>query len=293
MTRYFLDSEYRPLKAVLLCRPALQIGNAADPGKFLHLRKIDLAAMEAEFRGIIELYKKLKIKSYLLNSQKMPHSVNQYLFNIMFTRDLFFMTVSGAILSRMASVVRRQEPRYAERELKKIGVRIRKVIQGNATFEGADALWINPRLVAVGVGKRTNHSGFVQFKEELQRDDIQCVGLPAPCATLHLLGALQLVDKNLALVRVGLVKPEIISFLKENKIRIIKIPENNEVRNKQAMNFVTLAPKRIIMPAFCPRTKIIFQRHGIKVAAEIPVTQLINGGGGLACATGILARARY
>ena len=155
MTRYFLDSEYRPLKAVLLCRPALQIGNAADPGKFLHLRKIDLAAMEAEFRGIIELYKKLKIKSYLLNSQKMPHSVNQYLFNIMFTRDLFFMTVSGAILSRMASVVRRQEPRYAERELKKIGVRIRKVIQGNATFEGADALWINPRLVAVGVGKRT------------------------------------------------------------------------------------------------------------------------------------------
>ncbi len=149
---------------------------------------------------------------------------------------------------------------------------------------------MNPGLVAVGVGNRTNEEGFRQVKRELRRDGVQCVRLPAPEGALHLLGALQFIDRSLALVRVGLVSPEIMVFLKKNRIKIIEIPENSEVKERQSLNFVTIAPRRIIMPAGCPRTKIIFKRHGIKVAAEISITQLIKGGGGIACTTGILAR---
>jgi N-dimethylarginine dimethylaminohydrolase len=202
------------------------------------------------------------------------------------------MTVKGAILSRMASVIRRDEATYAKRALKKFRVPIRKAIQGDATFEGADALWVNPRMVAIGVGKRTNNCGFEQVKEELKRYGVKCVSFPAPFGTLHLLGALQLIDKNLAVARTGLIGTGIASFLKENKIKVIEIPENNEVKNKQALNFITIAPKKIIMPAFCPDTKMILRRHGIEIAAEVPVTQLINCGGGLACATGILSRGK-
>jgi N-dimethylarginine dimethylaminohydrolase len=293
MAGYFLDSEYRPLKAVLLCKPSSRIGNVIDPGKVLHLKKIDPAVMEKEFQGIVMLYKKLRVKFYLINTGKASNADNRYLFNMMFTRDVFFMTGRGAVLSRMASVVRRQEPVYAGRALEKIGVPIRKVIHGSATFEAADALWVTSGLVAIGVGNRTNNDGFMQIKEELKSDGIRCVRLPAPRGALHLLGALQLIDKDLVLVRVDLVKQDVASFLKENKIRIIEIPENDEVKNKQAFNFVTLAPRKIIMPAFCPRTKAIFTKQGIEVVAEIPVTQLINAGGGLACATGILARQRH
>ena len=79
-------------------------------------------------------------------------------------------------------------------------------------------------------------------------------------------------------------------MLKQNRIDITEVPENSEVRLRHAMNFVTVAPGTIIMPSGCPRTKKFFRKAGIRVAAELSVTQFINGGGGLACATGILSR---
>jgi N-dimethylarginine dimethylaminohydrolase len=290
MVNYFLDSEYLSLKTVLLCNPSFKTGNTYNPKKSLHLKKVDFVAMNEEFKEIIVLFKKFGIKSYLIDPQKMPHTSSRYLLNLMFTRDLFFLTPKGAIVSRMASFVRRGEVKYAQRALKKLGVPIRKVIQGRGAFEGADALWVSPRMIAIGVGNRTNSSGFKQVKEELSGDGIQCVRLPPSSGTPHLLGAVQIIDKNLAMVRMGLVKPQVVSFLRENRIGIIRIPENEEVKNKQAFNFVTVAPRKIIMPAACPRTKEIFQKHGVEVLADVFITQLINAGGGLACATGILAR---
>jgi N-dimethylarginine dimethylaminohydrolase len=79
-------------------------------------------------------------------------------------------------------------------------------------------------------------------------------------------------------------------LLKENKIKVIHIPENSEVRNRQAMNIVTIASRKVIMPAGCPQTKKIYERHGIKIAAEVKIPQLANGGGGLACSTAVLKR---
>jgi len=292
MPGYFLNSEYLPLREVLLCKPAFKMAGIYNPKDVLHSKKINCAVIDEEFRGIIKLYKKSGIKVYLIDTPKVGRVDNRYMFNIMFARDLFFMTPKGAILSRMASMVRRQETLYAKRTLKRLGVPVRKIIDGNATFEGADALWINPELVLIGVGNRTNESGFEQVKEELKCDGIKCIRLPAPSGVIHLLGALQLIDSNLAVARVSLASPEIVRFLEKNSIGIIEVPENSEVRNKQAFNFVTLAPKNIVMPDSCPKTKKLFQSYGVRVAAQLPATQLINGNGGLACATGILRRAQ-
>jgi hypothetical protein len=44
------------------------------------------------------------------------------------------------------------------------------------------------------------------------------------------------------------------------------------------------------MPAGCPETRRTFEDAGIEVAGEIRITELLQGAGGLACATGILAR---
>ena len=291
MASHFLNSEYLSLKTVLLCRPFFKTKDAYDPKKALHLRKVDPVAMDRELEEIIRLYGKFGIKSHLIDAQKISPGGSHYLFNLMFTRDLFFMTPKGAIVSRMASLVRREETKYLKKALKKQGVPIRKVVRGKGTFEGADALWVNPKIVVVGVGNRTNDNGFKQVKEELNKDGVRCLRFPASCGSLHLLGAAQFIDKNLAMVRVKLVRPEFVDFLQKNKIEIIRIPENDEVKNKQAFNFITIAPRKIIMPANCPKTKKIFQQQKIKVLAEVPVTQLINAGGGLACATGVLKRA--
>ena len=56
------------------------------------------------------------------------------------------------------------------------------------------------------------------------------------------------------------------------------------------MNTVTLGPRTIVMPTNCPDLKRLYETNGMTVAAEIDINQLLNGAGGLACATGILAR---
>lgn len=287
---YAVNSEYKPLKAVLLYKPGPEIEKVDDLQDVLYTRRIDYKIIEKEYEQIIKLYKKLKVKVYLIDSHKFDGRDQRHLFNMMYTRDLLFMTPEGAIISKMAQVVRHDEVKYVEKTSRDIGIPIRKTIEGNGTFEGADALWVNSRLVVVGVGNRTNIEGFFQIRNELRIQEIDCVSVPIPRDTQHLLGVLQLVDSDFALVRVDLVDLEIIDFLKRNKINIINIPENEEVRDKQAMNIVTVAPREIIMPAGCPRIKKIYESYRIKIAAEIQISQLINGGGGLACATTAIAR---
>ncbi|MCK9431370.1 MAG: arginine deiminase family protein [Candidatus Omnitrophica bacterium] len=285
----FSGSEYLRLKTVLLSYPAFRTGKGYSPGAVLHLRKADPGLMREELRKITLMYERFGIKVCLIGIKNVPAGGSS-LFNLMFTRDLFFISPRGAVVSRMASLVRRGEVRYARKALRELGIPLKPVIRAPGAFEGADALWINPETVAVGVGGRTNEEGFRQFEKELNTQGIRCLRLPAPKASLHLLGSLQIVDKNLALVRSDSVAPGTSESLKNNRFRVIKIRDNEEIREKQAFNFTVIAPRRIIMPAGCPRTKRIFARCGIRVEGVISVRQLVNAGGGLACATGILLR---
>lgn len=289
--RYSVNSEYKPLHAILLYKPGPEIEAIDKPLDILHRRIIDYKLIEKEYEEIIELYKRLKIKVYFIDNKKSGNVDSRYLFNMMYVRDLFFMTPAGAILSSMAYDVRLKEVQYAETTLRNMDVPIRKIVKPRGTLEGADALWLNNRLVVIGVGNRSNVEGFSQVKDELETQDIDCISVSAPRNTQHLLGALQFVDSDLALVRVDLVDLEIINFLKRNKIEIIDIHEDEEVRDREAMNIVTIAPREIIMPTGCPRAKKIYENHGIRIAGEAKINQLINGGGGLACATAIIARA--
>ncbi|MDD5560816.1 MAG: arginine deiminase family protein [Candidatus Omnitrophica bacterium] len=288
--KYYVNSEYRPLKSVLLCVPCREIEDIDEYESVLYSRRINYDILKEEFDSLVKVYKKLKIKVNFINTQRIASADPRYKFNLMFVRDLFLMTTRGAILSRMFSEVRRDEVKYAQRALKNKKISVIELNQGPATFEGADALWVNKGLVLVGVGRRTNLKGFLGVKEKLDRQGVQCVRVSAPKNALHLLGALQFVDLHLALVRVELVNTKIINFLKKNSIKIVPIPENEEVKQKHAMNFVTVSPKRIIMSSDCPQTKKIYEKSGIKIIAEIQATQLNNGGGGIACATGILYR---
>lgn len=264
--------------------------DAACPKVVLHRGKIDYFRLADEFDNLVDLFKKLKIKVHFIDPRRIKGTDERYIYNLIYARDLFFMTPRGAVLSQMGAEVRRDEARYAERALLRIKAKIRTSIQGHATFEGADALWVTDKLVIVGVGKRTNAAGFSQLKKELSRDDVSCVPVPAPRASLHLLGALQFVDANLAVARAALLGSQIRRVLKKNRIEVVDLGETREVVERQAMNFVTIAPRKIIMPANCPSAKKIYLSAGINVTAEVETKELVKGAGGLACATGILSR---
>ena len=146
-------------------------------------------------------------------------------------------------------------------------------------------------LVAVGVGSRTNRRAYEQIKDILKQADVECVALPSyQTQTQHLLGTVQIVDRDLALVRHEIADNAVIRLLEDHHFTVVKIPENPEVRTRQAMNIVTVSPRTIIMTAGCPETRSIYQHAGLTIAAELELSQLMHGAGGLACATGIISR---
>jgi len=104
------------------------------------------------------------------------------------------------------------------------------------------------------------------------------------------LGMLQIVDRNLAVIRGEIFPKKLEEFLLGENIKLIRLQESEDVKRQQAMNFVTLASRKIVMAAGNPETKGILQNGGIEVLAEVEVPELMKGAGGIACATGILER---
>jgi N-dimethylarginine dimethylaminohydrolase len=285
-------SESAPLRSVLLHRPGPEVSLVKDPIPALYERAIDHPRLTEEFTSMARMFVGLGVEVLWMQPQPGPDDDPRSLLNLMYARDLFFMTPQGAVLSRMASEVRRGETAYARAALEAAGVPIVLAIEGEGTFEGADALWVREDLVAVGVGKRTNKAAFSQLEKLLAADGVRCAALPPPIRTQHLLGGVQLVGKDKVLLRVGTVKPPIAAFLREQKFELIEVPENDEVRSRQAMNVVVTAPGELVMTAGCPQTQGLYEAAGLKVAGTAEIGQLINGGGGLACATGIVRRER-
>ena len=289
MTRYGCDSEYAALTAVLLYRPTIAIAAHPDPLAVQQLRPIDHGELTAQLDSLTGIFQSCGIAVTLIDPPDDPADCSNY--NMMFCRDLFFMTPAGAILASMANDTRRGEVNHAARTLKAAGIPVIHTINGTGRFEGADALWINKTLVAVGIGNRTNGEAFTQIAAVLASQGVTAVPLPSvQKKTQHLLGSLQIVAEDLALVRGEIISPETVTFLQKHGFELVTIPENPEITDSQALNIVTLAPRTLIMTAGCPETKKVYENAGINVAAELPISQLINGAGGLACTTGILAR---
>jgi N-dimethylarginine dimethylaminohydrolase len=58
-----------------------------------------------------------------------------------------------------------------------------------------------------------------------------------------------------------------------------------------AFNFVTLGPRKILMPANCPHTQAFYERLGV-VCVTVNISELSKAAGSAGCLTGILERER-
>ncbi len=289
MKRFGLNSEYKRIKSVLLHKPTIEVSQVINPKEVCYKNAIDYIKILDEFEGIVQTFQQHCIDVFLIDAQAMDDN-RQYLLNMMYTRDLIVMTPRGAILGRMYKDVRKGEIPYALRSLKKWNISILGVIQNSGTLEGADVLWLNEKVCLVGVGNRTNEEGFRQVSILLKEQGVECCSVPVPKGIQHLLGVVQFVDRDCVIVRRELISTKVKDLLLKYDFKIIEMDENKEIRQQQAMNIVTISPRHIIMPTHCPITKKVFESQGIHVAAEVQVNQLINGDGGLACATAILER---
>ena len=289
---YSSSSEYHPLKAVLLHIPDPDIPETADANRSLHLASIDYRLLYRQINDLADIFSRFGIDVHFMKPDSADDKVkfHKSFHNLMFVRDLFFMTPEGAVISRMASEIRAGEERCASKALVELGIPVLCTISGKGTLEGADAFWVNEKRVLVGTGNRTNEAGFNQLKSCLKFQGVEAIRISLPKGIMHLMGIFQIVDRDLALIRSDFIKGEIIDLIERQGFQLIKMNETDEIKRNQAMNIVTLAPRKIVMVAGNPLTRRIYEENGIEVAAGIEVSELVKGAGGIGCATGILHR---
>ncbi len=277
------QNEYAPIKMVLLMQPGRELQYPDPADRWLMVDKPEIEALKKEFEAMVVVYSKAHI-SVQIHTPKTRPPPNQ-----IFARDLFFMTPEGAIVARPGSEQRAGEERHCADALATRGIPILRSLRANQTFEGADAIWLTPGLVAIGVGKRTNAAGAAVVAGTLAEMGVQSRIVPVPDGAQHLLGVVNVLDHNLVVVDAERVAPELDAALSEAELGRISLEPSVELRIRRGMNFVTLGPRSVLMPTGCPEIRRRLEAEGVQVR-ETEMKQYLKAGGAMGCATGVLRR---
>ncbi len=279
-----VDSEWATLRAVLMHRPGAELRHSADPDAVLMLEPLDAVQAGVQHDAVASAYKLAGVKVHYVEPAKEPPP------NQMFCADLLLGTPEGIIIGRQASAVRAGEERWAARRLGELGIPIVKTVGGRGCFEGADAQWIAPDTVLISRGLRTNAEGAQQVATALREMGVEPIVVDAVPGTMHLMGQLRLVDAGRAVIWPGGLSAEVEALLQERGCELLRLPDETELRQGLALNFVTLAPGQILMPAGNPRSQAFLEAEGITCQVTA-MDELAKAAGGIGCLTGVLWRA--
>ncbi|MBN1658134.1 MAG: amidinotransferase [Anaerolineae bacterium] len=277
-----IDSEWAPLKAVLLHRPGPELA-AADPDAAQQLDAIDAALAAAQHDTLAAAYRAEGVTVHYVSPPGTPPP------NLIFVADLLFMTPEGAIVGRPASTVRAGEERWIARRLADLGIPILRTVRGHGVFEGADAAWLDARTVLLATGLRTNTEGAAQVAATLAEMGVSVVYAGLPFGAMHLMGTLRFAGPDLAIAWHGRVPYAAVEALRARGFRLLFMPDEEETSRRNTLNFVTLGPRRILMPAGSPATRAFFEAAGI-ACREVEIDELAKAAGGIGCMTGVLHR---
>ena len=278
-----IDSEWAPLKAVLLHPPGPELSAIGDPDQAQMLDRLDVDRARAQHDAIAQAYRSAGVTVHYVEPERLPSP------NLIFVADLMFMTPEGAIVGRPASTVRAGEERFVARRLAELGIPILRTVRGTGTFEGADAAWIDPHTVLLATGLRTNAEGAAQVAALLAEMGVGVVHVGLPYGAMHLMGTLRFAGPDLAIAWPGRVPYAAVEALRARGYAVLFSPAEDETRRRMALNFVTLGPRRILMAAGSPLRQHLFEDAGI-ACQTVAVDELTKAAGGIGCLTGILGR---
>ncbi len=278
-----LDSEYAPLKAVLLHTPGEEWGAIEDPNALQMLDRPDYALARQQHDALAGAYRQHGVAVHYVDPDQSPSP------NLIFCADLLFMTPEGVILARPASTIRAGEERWIARRLAELGVPIVRTLRGNATFEGADAAWLDPHSVLIGRGLRTNAEGAAQVAEALSAMGVEAIVVDMPVGTMHLMGMLRFFDRDLAVAWPYRLAWAAVDALRARGYQVTYLPDEEEAVRSHALNFVTLGRREILMAAGNPRTQRFYEDLGV-TCHTVEIGELLKAAGGVGCMTGVLQR---
>jgi N-dimethylarginine dimethylaminohydrolase len=278
-----MATEWGRLRAVLLHRPGDELAASVDFEAVNMIEPLDIARAQAQHDAMAQAYRDAGVVVHYAEPDAPPRP------NQMFMADLFVMTPEGAILARPASEARAGEERVAAQRLAALGVPILRSISGRGSFEGADAIWLDPQTLLLGRGLRTNDAGAAQIESVLRDMGVSVLQVDLPFGTMHLMGMLRIVDHDLALAWPTRLAQRAVEALRQRGYQVLFLPDEREARDGYAFNFVALGPRQILMAANNPISQAFYERHGISCRV-VEMDELGKAAGSIGCLTGVLWR---
>jgi len=212
--------------------------------------------------------------------------------NAMFTRDAGIAVQGGAVVCRLGPVGRdfgtgrRGEEYYVTQKLAELGMPVLRTIHGTGLLEGGSFCFLTEDCAAVGTGYRQNPEGVDQLRSVLQHQDVRLVEVPLTGHSLHIDGAIVMIDRDAALVNVTRLPYWFLDTLDELGIRPVHLDPRDPAT---AINCLALAPGRLLMNDAAKWTTDALDRMGYD-CIQIPYGECHRHGGSIHCCTMPLIR---
>src|SRR5204863_7813872 len=211
----------------------------------------------------------------------------------LYAHDPVLVSDRGAVICQTGKVARRGEgPAFAD-AFPRWDVPILGFIQGAATAEAGDMVWLDQETLIVGRGFRTNAAGIQELSELLLSLSVQVISVELPYwngpqDVLHLMSFISLLDEDLAAVYLRILPVPLFELLTARGVQLIDVPE--EEYPTLGCNVLAISPRNVIMVSGNPITRSRLESAGCKVS-EFDGTEIcFTGAGGPTCLTRPLLR---
>ncbi len=293
--RWGVKNDVDQIKVILVHRPGKELGviteDKYDPQiealidkenqwYFRSDKAPDIVAMQEEHDALVRVLEAEGIKVvYMDGSPTDPDAIN--------VRDNGIVINGGIIITRMGIVGkkygtgRRGEEAFITRTVANLGMPILHTIQGDGLMEGGSFCLLDERHAAIGLSYRGNKVAAEQIRQVLALQNIELIEIPLTGFSLHLDGAIVMVDHDKALINVERLPYWFIDYLKKIGIKPIFADYRD---SGTAINCLTIRPGRVLTYEDAPWTAECLCKNGIDVIT-LKYTECRKKGGGIHCGT--------
>src|SRR5262245_55112518 len=203
------------------------------------------------------------------------------------------MTDRGAVILQTGKIARQGEGAAFADVLKSWDVPIFGHIDGYATAEAGDMVWLDHDTLLVGCGFRTNALGIERLSDLLSPLGVTVipVELPywnGPQGVLHLMSLISLLDDDLAVVYRRMLPVPLFELLTIYGVQLIDVPD--EEYDTQGCNVLAVSPRNVISVSGSPITRSRLEAAGCQVSEFDGSEICFPGAGGPTCLTRPLLR---
>lgn len=269
------------LKKIMIRKPDESFGNA-DPIKWHYTAKPHLANALQEHKQIEDILRKEGVE-IIYHDAKLEDKADS-----IFVHDPAIMTDAGAIILRMGKPLRRGEEKAIRDKFKDLDIPILWELQGDATAEGGDILWIDKNTLVIGRGFRTNQKGIDQIRSALKPHGVSVLQFDLPYdqgkeACLHLQSLISLIDHKTAIIYRKLAPVSFVELLEKKGFKLIDLPEDEYV--SMGTNVLAIKPNICLALGGNPKTKLALENAGCKVYTYKGTELSYKAEGGPTCLT--------